>query len=224
MNVADIVILAVLALSTLFGLLRGFVREVLSLVCWIAAFWVAWAFGHAVAGWYAAVLHEPAARLLAGYVTCFVGVLIAGAIVGWILRRLIRHGGLAAGDSMLGMLFGLARGVLLVTFVVLVLSFTALPAQAAWWHRSLLLPTFTDGARMLAAELPPDATHYMELGGQSLHKLPSIPTSALPHVPLSTLESAARRAVQPGAAGSAAAPSASVPASGSAGPRGDVGQ
>lgn len=228
MTIADIVILSVLALSMLFGLLRGFVREVLSLVCWIAAFWVAWAWGHTVAGWYAAVLHEPAARLLAGYVSCFVGVLIAGAIVGWILRRLVRGGGLAAGDSVLGMLFGLARGVLLVTFVVLMLSFTALPAQAAWWQRSLLLPTFTDGAHLLAAELPPDVTHYMELGGRSLPKLPRIPTStvsplptsALQQFPLKTLEHAARRMGGPGAADSVTAP----PGSASAGLRGDVGQ
>jgi len=101
MNSADIAILAVLALSTLFGLMRGFVREVLSLVCWLAAFWVAWAFGDRIAQLYGGWLHEPTARLLAGYATCFLGVLIVGALVGWVLRKLMDVSGLRGGDRFL---------------------------------------------------------------------------------------------------------------------------
>jgi membrane protein required for colicin V production len=192
MNAADLAILAVLALSTLFGLMRGFVGEVLSLACWIAAFWVAWAFGAQVAQFYGGWLHEPTARIVAGYATCFAGVLIVGALAGWGLRKLMNVSGLRGGDRFLGMLFGLARGVLLVTFVVLMLGFTAAPREAAWWRQSTLLPAFEDGAGWFARQLPPQVNRYLELGGQSL--------PALSGAPISAVQRAARQMVDPGVA------------------------
>lgn len=209
MNVADILILAVLALSVLFGLLRGFVSEVLSLVCWVAAFWVAWAFGSQVADFYASWLHEPAARLVAGYVTCFVGVLVVGALVGWMVHRLMAHGGLRGGDRFLGMLFGFARGVVLLTFVVLMLGFTTAP-RSGWWRQSMLLPPFQDGAGWLAGALPPDVTQHLEWGGRSL--------SALSEIPISTLQRAAHQLARPAGAASTGArvtPAASSATAGS---------
>ena len=184
MNNADYIILAVLALSVLFGLWRGFVAEVLALVCWIAAFWVAWMFGDALAAWYAQWLHQPAARIIAGYLTCFLGVLMAGALLGWVLRKLIRGSGLTGADRLLGMLFGLVRGALLVTVIVLVLAFTPL-AGASWWRQSTLLPGFAQGAGWLSAHLPAEANHYMRngeqilrAGQQALPALPGVPISA----------------------------------------------
>jgi membrane protein required for colicin V production len=189
MNPADIVILAVLLLSVLFGLWRGLVAEVLSLVCWIAAFWVAWMFGDAMSAWYGQWLQHPAARTIAGYLTCFLGVLVAGALVGWILRKLIQGSGLSGMDRLLGMLFGFARGVLLVLAVVLVLEFTPAPG-AGWWRHSLLLPGFAQGAGWVSTQLPPEAARYaqsgeqvLEAGRQALPKLPDVPIS-VPHAAL----------------------------------------
>lgn len=207
MNTADLAILAVLAISLLFGLLRGFVSEVLSLLCWIAAFWVAWKFGDKVAAFYGAWLQQPTARIIAGYVTCFLGVLVVGALLGWLAHKLMDHGGLRGGDRFLGMLFGLARGLVLVTFVVLMLGFTPLPREAAWWRQSTLLPVFENGAGWVAQALPPEVTHYLEIGGKSL--------PALSEVPISTLQRAAKQLAVP--AGASTAPStapASVRASG----------
>lgn len=179
MNAADILILAVLALSMLFGLWRGFVGEVLSLACWIAAFWVAWAFGDQVAAFYGGFLREPTAAIIAGYLTCFLGVVVVGAVLGWMVRRLLSRGGLRGGDRFLGLLFGVARGWLLVTFAVLMLGFTALPREAAWWRQSALLPTFEHGATWFAARLPPEVAHYLEIGGEALPALSQVPISAV---------------------------------------------
>jgi len=197
MNGADIAILAVLAFSMLFGLLRGFVSEVLSLVCWVAAFWAAWMFGDRVAAFYGGWLGQPTARIIAGYVTCFLGVLVVGALVGWMARKLMDHGGLRGGDRFLGMVFGLARGLVLVTFTVLMLGFPALPREAAWWRQSTLLPPFENGAGWVAQALPPEVTHYLEIGGKAL--------PALSEVPISTLQRAANQLAAP--AGASTAPS-----------------
>jgi membrane protein required for colicin V production len=210
MNAADILILAVLALSLLFGLWRGFVISVLSLLCWIAAFWVAWAFGDRVAAFYGGFLQQPAACLIAGYLTCFLGVLIVGALLGWMVRKLMEHGGLGGGDRFLGMLFGLARGLLLVTFAVLMLGFTAAPRAAPWWRQSELLPAFENGATWFAARLPPEVTRYLEIGGKSL--------PALPQVPISAVKKAAGQLAEP------AASSTSSRAPGHDRTQGDMGQ
>lgn len=198
MNVADIVILGILLISVLIGLFRGLVGEVLSLLRWIAAFWIAAVFGAQVGQLYSPWLHSPEARIVAGSITCFVAVLIVAALVMWLLRRVLSFSHLRVGDSLFGMLFGLARGLLLVTFGVLMLGFTPVPRQAAWWQQSLLLPQFENGATWLAGALPPEVTHYLEIGK-------SLP--AVPKIPISTWEQAARQlqpVAQPAAAASTA--------------------
>lgn len=191
MNAADILILAVLALSMLFGLWRGFVSGVLSLLCWIAAFWVAWAFGDRVAAFYSGFVQDSTACIIAGYVTCFLGVVIIGGLLGWAVRKLMSHSGLRGGDRFLGMLFGLARGLLLVTFAVLMLDFTAVPREASWWRQSTLLPAFENGAAWFAQRLPPEVTHYLEIGGKAL--------PALSQAPMSAVKKAARELDKPAA-------------------------
>ena len=118
MNWADYCIIAVLGLSVLMGLWRGFIGEVLALACWAVAFWVAWMFGARLAASFTAI-DEPSVRLLLGYAICFVAVLIAGAIVSFLMRKLIAGSGLSGSDRMLGMVFGLMRGLVVVTLIVL---------------------------------------------------------------------------------------------------------
>jgi membrane protein required for colicin V production len=145
-------------------------------------------------------------------------VLIAGALIGWVLRKLMNVGGLRGGDRFLGMLFGLARGLLLVTFVVLMLGFTATPREAAWWRQSALLPAVANGAGWFARQLPPEVNHYLEMGRRSL--------PALSEAPISAVRQAARKLTGPAAAGSAATPSSSASsrALGHGPKHGDVGQ
>ena len=161
MNWADYCIIAALVLSVLMGLWRGFIGEAIALVCWILAFWVAWTFGAQLAAQFTAIT-LPSARLLLGYAICFVGVLIAGALVGFLMRKLVAGSGLSGSDRMLGMVFGLIRGLAIITIAVLILKFTPLP-QDPWWKQSQLLPTFENAARWLSSKLPPDVTRYLDL-------------------------------------------------------------
>jgi membrane protein required for colicin V production len=175
MNWADYCIIAALALSVLMGLWRGFIGEVLALACWVLAFWVAWQFGDKLAAQFGSIT-LPSARLLLGYAICFFTVLIAGAIVSFLMRKLIAGSGLSGSDRMLGMVFGLVRGLAVVTLAVLILGFTPMPRDP-WWRQSQLLPGFQHGAEWLSARLPPEVTKYLDLRGL----LPQIP--AAPQVP-----------------------------------------
>ena len=114
MNWADYCIIIALVLSVLMGLWRGFIGEVIALACWVLAFWVAWTFGAQLAAQFTSIT-LPSARLLLGYAICFIGVLIVGALVGFLMRKLVATSGLSGSDRMLGMLFGLLRGLAIVT-------------------------------------------------------------------------------------------------------------
>jgi len=98
MNWTDYCIIGVLALSVLMGLWRGFIGEVLALACWVIAFWVAWVFGPRLAESFTAI-DAPSVRLLLGYAICFVAVLIGGAIVSFLMRKLISGSGSVARDD-----------------------------------------------------------------------------------------------------------------------------
>ncbi|TDR43257.1 membrane protein required for colicin V production [Tahibacter aquaticus] len=180
MNWADYCILGVLALSVLIGLWRGLISEVMALACWAAAFWLAWMFGDKVAAQFTSI-EVPSVRLLLGYGLCFLTVLIAGALISFVLRKLIAGSGLSGTDRMFGMLFGLARGLLVVMLAVLMLGFTPLPRDP-WWRQSSLLPSFQRGAEWLSAQLPESVNKYLDFRG--LPSLPLLP--AAPAAPTST--------------------------------------
>lgn len=160
MNWADYAIAAVIAISVLVGLFRGLVAEVLSLAIWIGSVWVAWAFGPDVAAYFDHSIHTPQLRLVAGYGLCVVGVLIAGALVNMIFHRLVTRAGLTGPDRALGVLFGFARGVLLVALMVFLLGFTAV-VREPWWRQSLLLPQFQGVAIAVGHYLPASTGRYL---------------------------------------------------------------
>ena len=174
MNWADYAIAAVIAISVLVGLFRGLVAEVLSLAIWIGSIWVAWAFGPDVAAYFDHSIHTPQLRLVTGYGLCVVGVLIAGALVNAIFHRLVTRAGLTGPDRALGVLFGFARGVLLVALMVFLLGFTAV-VREPWWRQSLLLPQFQNVAIAVGHYLPASTGRYLHPSPDVLDGLPKLP-------------------------------------------------
>ena len=149
----DIVLLAILGLSALVGLWRGFVVEVMSLAVWIAAFWLAFAFGDDVAALFEGSVESPSARLFLGYAVLFVSALIVGGLATWLMGKLVKSTGLSGTDRILGLGFGLLRGAALACVLVLLMGFTPMP-QDAWWRESRVLPGFQTGAEWLRTWLP----------------------------------------------------------------------
>jgi len=160
MNWADYIVLGVIAVSVLIGLWRGLVSEVMALAVWIAAFWVAWWLGPDVAERFRSVIQLPSARMLVGYGLCFLAVLLLGALVRWIISRLVEGTGLTGTDRLLGMCFGFARGVLVVTLVVFLLGFTPF-SRDPWWRQSLLLGQAQGVADWMVQRLPGNVRRYV---------------------------------------------------------------
>lgn len=174
MNWTDYFITAVLVISVLIGLWRGLVAEVLSLAIWIGSIWVAWAFGPSVAAYFDHSIRTPQLRLATGYGICVVGVLIIGALLHAIFRRLVAGAGLSGPDRGLGMLFGFARGVLLVALMVFLLGFTTVTREP-WWRQSLLLPQFQSVAIEVGHHLPASTARYLHPSPEVLDGLPKLP-------------------------------------------------
>jgi membrane protein required for colicin V production len=174
-NWADYIILAIVGLSVLIGLWRGLISEVLGLVVWALAFWVAWLFGPSVAGYFEHSIQLPSARMLVGYGICFLAVLIAGALLRFLVSKLVEGTGLSGTDRLLGMLFGFARGVLLVTLAVFLLGFTAV-IRDPWWNESALLPQFKGLAAWLGEQVPDSVRHHLNPPALLDH-LPALPAA-----------------------------------------------
>jgi membrane protein required for colicin V production len=162
MNGLDYAWLAVLGLSLLLGLWRGVIREVFSLAGWIAAILAAMAF----AGQAAAALPEafatPVIRQVIAFAVIFVLVLLALSIVGLLLSRLFRAAGLGFADRVLGAVFGLARGALILMLAVFAAAFTPLPSEPTW-RESALTPAIEAAVLAVKPWLPPrlaERVHY----------------------------------------------------------------
>jgi membrane protein required for colicin V production len=130
----DYAVIAIVGLSILLSVLHGLVREILSLAAWGVAFVVAQMLAADVAPLLPAALANPSLRLLAGFLSVFVAVLLVMTLLAVALSGLVRTAGLGFADRALGALFGLVRGLAVVTLAALLAGLTSLPRQPAWQH------------------------------------------------------------------------------------------
>jgi membrane protein required for colicin V production len=130
--VLDWAVLAVLAVSLLVGALRGLVYEVLSVVSWVAAFVLAQWFAPDVAAWLPLGKASETVRYAAAFVAVFVGVVFAGGVLAWLVKKMIEAVGLRPIDRTLGAAFGLLRGAVLLLAMAVIVNMSSLKS-ADWW-------------------------------------------------------------------------------------------
>lgn len=137
----DYGILGIILLSALISFIRGFLREVFSLVTWIAAFWVAITFNEELTARLATHIAQTELRVAVSFGILFMGTLLVGGIINFLLGSLMQRAGLSGTDRLLGVLFGLGRGILFVALLLALASLSSLPKQL-WWQQSQLVPYF----------------------------------------------------------------------------------
>lgn len=157
MNWVDLVVLAVLALSAVAGLVRGLVREVLGLAAWAAALALAspWGFMPSVAPTMEARIADRNLADLAAFLAVFVPALITFWIVARLISNRVQRSAVGGLDRTLGLVFGLARGALLIAIAYILVGL-AVPTEQ--WPTPVLqaraLPFAWQGASWAAAQLP----------------------------------------------------------------------
>ncbi len=162
----DWAILAVVVISALVSIKRGFVKEILSLFSWVAAFVIARIFsGHLdvlLAQW----IQTPSARYGAAFGLLFAATLIIGSMVNHLMADLVKATGLAGTDRMFGTVFGVARGLILITAAIYGLQMTAF-SQDPWWQQSVLIPHFELMVDWSKTILPGATSSILTLGQSS---------------------------------------------------------
>lgn len=143
MTVFDYVVIAIIGLSIVLSVIRGLVREVLALTGWIVAFIAANFCASPLAALLPDGISNAEVRLLIGFVGAFVVVLLAMSVLAMFASKLVKSAGLGVEDRVLGSVFGLARGMLVVMVLVLMAGLTSLPKQPAWRNAAFSGPLET---------------------------------------------------------------------------------
>ncbi len=154
MTAVDVLILVVLLGSTVIGALRGFVREAVSVVFWILAVWGAWQFGPTIEPHLGGLLADPSIAPWVGRLVILVLILVIGWVAGMLLSYFTRSIGLGPLDRVIGVLFGIVRGMVLVGLMIIGGELLHLN-QEEWWGRSKLVPygeTMGDWLRAMVGE------------------------------------------------------------------------
>lgn len=143
MTGADIAILSVVVISALIGLFRGFVKEVFSLLNWVAALILVYLFRDQVG----ALLPlgqsvSPLIRAVAGGAIIFVCTLVVGGLLSALINKLVKATGLSGTDRTLGVVFGLLRGSIIILALLIILPSVSPVAEQPWWQTSQLIPLF----------------------------------------------------------------------------------
>lgn len=158
----DYIVLAVLAFSVALSMFRGLVREVLSLGNWIMAFYVANHYAHWVIWCFESFLMwSQAMQILASFTLAFIASLLVGAVLIAMISRLITVVGLGFVDRILGVFFGVLRGVLIILAAMIVAGFTSLP-EKQFWKEAMFSPYVEQGVRIIKPWLPPNVAHWIK--------------------------------------------------------------
>jgi membrane protein required for colicin V production len=157
----DIAIVALIVLSAILSLFRGFVTEALALAAWLVAFWVAMTFYEELAVWLSQWISMVSAQKISAFAILFVCTLLLGAALNYLAGKLVAKTGLSGTDKMLGVVFGAARGAVIVAILVLFAGLTPV-THDLWWQDSQLLGYFEEFAMWMRNFLPAEIANNIE--------------------------------------------------------------
>lgn len=138
MNGFDYVLLIIMALSAIAGLMRGFLHEVLSLLSWLAAFFVALYFAESLSGVLENQFANGTLRFGISFGALFIATLILSSFLIYLISKLISSAGLGGTDRILGFVFGGLRGAIIC--IVGLIALRSFAQESAWWSESQIVP------------------------------------------------------------------------------------
>jgi len=191
LNILDFVIVLIFVGSILAGFVRGVVKEVVALLTWVAAFFIASMFAKQLA---ATLMSSSAMQSIVSsisgsmsvdptssvslvalgisFLLLFIGTMLAGSIVNYLLTTAVASVGIGFINRLLGGAFGMARGYILALVMLFLISLTPLTAQA-WWQGSQFVPQFTPAIEWLGNLVQPGIESLKSTVGDSFQNINS---------------------------------------------------
>lgn len=171
----DIAIIAVISLSVLTGLFRGFVKELVALCVWIMAIWFAFNYSQILDPWLQSYIHDQSIRTAVAFIIILFAILLLGGIVNALLSFILKRTGLSGTDKTLGMLFGFMRGVFIVALIMVAVKMTSLPYQQ-YSEQSPIYARFDPVVDLIYAHLP-EFIKQMKTVDTAVNIIDTVPTS-----------------------------------------------
>ena len=138
MTQVDNLILIVIAISSAFGVRRGFIKEIMSLLSWIAALLVSRVYSVSFASIIENLIDNPSVRYVIAFSVLFVIIIMLGTLLNHLMSKLLVVTGLKTIDRLLGAVFGVARGTVIVLVGLFILN--VFVSESEWWQQSTLIP------------------------------------------------------------------------------------
>ncbi|MFT6067450.1 MAG: membrane protein required for colicin V production, partial [Methylophilaceae bacterium] len=132
MTYFDYAVIAIVGLSVVVSMMRGAVKEMLAILGWIAAFYVAKAYSPLLATFLPEGIPTEALKTLIAFVILLIAVLFLNGLITMAISGVISKVGLGWINRFLGMLFGFAKGLLISCVLVLLAGLTSLPKEQMW--------------------------------------------------------------------------------------------
>lgn len=156
----DYLVIAIVVISAILGLIRGLVKEILSLCAYVAAFIGAIWWGPRLSTLISGLIENPLLRTAVSYLLVFVAVLLLVGLLNMTLAALISKTGLTPADHGLGGIFGFLRGVVIVLALVTLAGYTQLP-QETWWKQARLSSASVNAIQNIKSWLPPSLASWL---------------------------------------------------------------
>jgi membrane protein required for colicin V production len=149
MTPVDLILIAIVLISMLFGAIRGFLRESVALLGWLIGLWLAWRYAPELEPYLGGTLAGTELQVWIARLILLLAAVLAAWLIGSLLGYLVQRSGLTLGlDRMLGAVFGLVRGAVIVGFAVMLADAAALGGED-WWKSSKLIPVGEEMATIL---------------------------------------------------------------------------
>ena len=160
MTVLDFIIIGIIAVSSLVSVVRGFLKEAFSLAAWVVAGIAAFMLSPRLALLVPDAIESDTVRLGIAAVTIFIVTLLAGGMINFVIHKAAVKVGLSGTDRLLGVVFGVLRGIVIVVILIMLAGLTPIPSES-WWQASVLIEYFLSVTEWMQSILPDDLARYM---------------------------------------------------------------
>lgn len=136
----DYAVLAILGISIVVSMMRGAIKELLALLGWIAAFYIAKTYSSQLAPLLPQDIPTEALKTLAAFLILLIAVLFINSLLSVAISSMVSKIGLGWLNRFLGVVFGFMKGLLVVCVLVFLAGLTSLPKEKMWTDAMLSSP------------------------------------------------------------------------------------